>query len=220
MMAHLAPFPQFTTKEAYAYQVLREAILSGQFSPGERLVMDRLSKEMGISPIPLRGALQRLESEGLVEITPHSGAVVAPVAQEEIGEIFLLLEWLEAPAFRAAAHQMSQEALAGLGSLVAEMEQAAAGGDLETWAQANDRFHREVAALSQLRLVAELTGRVLDRWARLRRSFAPVLARNLELAQADHRHMLELLAQGDGEALAALAADHNRRARAAYEENQ
>lgn len=218
-MTHFSPAPQFTTKEAYAYQVLREAILTGQLSPGDRLVMDRLSKEMGISPIPLRGALQRLESEGLVDITPHSGAVVAPVAQEEIGEIFLLLELLEAQAFRAAAGQVNDEILARLTALVEEMDQAAASGDLETWAQANDRFHREIASLSKMRLLTELTGRVLDHWARLRRSFAPVLANNLERAQVDHHQMLALLSAGDGEALAELAANHNRRASAAYEKS-
>jgi len=217
-MTQLTPAPSFPTKETYAYQVLREAILKGKFSPGERLVMDRLSKEMGISPIPLRAALQRLESEGLVEITPHSGAIVAPVSQAEIGDIFLLLEALEAPAFRAAARRVTAEDLAILQSMVDEMGIAAESGDVEAWGNTNELFHRTVASLSGMRLLTEMTGRALDQWARLRRSFAPVLAGRMAQAQDDHRRMMSLLLQGDGESLAELAAAHNRRARIAYED--
>jgi DNA-binding GntR family transcriptional regulator len=219
-MSLFPPTPPFQTKEAYAYGILRESILSGQFAPGDRLVMDRLSKEMGISPIPLRAALQRLESEGLVEITPHSGAVVAAISRTEIGEIFLLLEALEGPAFREAARLAQPQDRDVLRALVDEMEDALAAADLEAWAAANDRFHRAVAALSGMRLLPELTGRVLDQWARLRRSFAPVLAARVSQAQADHRQMLDLLEKGDGDQLSTLAADHNRRARLAYEQQE
>jgi DNA-binding GntR family transcriptional regulator len=172
---------------------------------------------MGISPIPLRAALNRLKSEGLVEITPHSGAVVAPISLAEIGEIFLLLEALESPAFRAAARHAGPEDTQALRLIVDEMERAAEVSDVEAWATANDRFHRAVAALSGMNLLAELTGRVLDQWARLRRSYAPVLAGRLVQAQEDHRRMIALIEQGDADSLAELAAAHNRRARIAYE---
>ena len=222
--------PPFQTKEEYAYRVLREAILNGSFAPGDKLVMDHLSKEMHVSPIPIRGALQRLQTEGLVEITPHSGAVVSPISPDEIGEIFWLLEALEGLAFRAAAARLTAEELAELRGRLAEMDQTAAAllaaqqapqasdfnERLEAWAASNDRFHRRVADFSGMKLLPELTGRVLDQWTRLRRSFRPTLAARVASAQAEHRQMIDLLAEGDAEALAALAVEHNRSARQAY----
>lgn len=230
-MASFTP-PVFQTKEEYAYSLLREAILNGQVAPGERLVMDRLSKEMGISPIPLRGALQRLQTEGLVEITPHSGAVVSPISQTEIGEVFLLLEALEGVAFRQAAGRAQTGDLHELRRLLAEMDAAAAAvrevesagiprpdlaaENIERWATTNDAFHRNVAVLSGMKLLVELTGRALDQWTRLRRRFRPTLAARIPEAQREHHQMVDLLAHADGDALAALAVEHNRRARQAY----
>lgn len=225
------PAQPFQTKEEYAYSLLREAILTGQRAPGERLVMDHLSKEMGISPIPLRGALQRLQTEGLVEITPHSGAVVTVISQAEIGEIFLLLAALEELAFRQAAGRAQATDLLELKRLLTEMDQAAAAvrvslepaappdstdAAVERWATANDAFHRAVAALSGMKLLAELTGRALDQWTRLRRCFRPTLTARIADAQAEHHQMVDLLAQGNADSLAALVVEHNRSARQAY----
>lgn len=228
------PAQPFQTKEEYAYSLLRERILSGQIAPGERLVMDHLSKEMGISPIPLRGALQRLHTEGLVDITPHSGAVVTAISKEEIGEIFLLLEALESVAFRQAAGRAQAAHLEELRSILAEMDGAAAAvrdalqsgsgaaagsqvdAAVERWATTNDAFHRAVAALSGMKLLVELTSRVLDQWTRLRRRYHPTLAARIADAQAEHHQMVHFLAQGDADSLAALAVEHNRSARQAY----
>lgn len=220
-MSSLHSVPPFQTKEEYVYNLLREAILNGRFAPGERLVMDHLSKELGVSPIPIRGALQRLQTEGLVEITPHSGAVVSRISREEISEIFLLLEALEELAFRQAAEHARPNDLDELRVLLVEMDEAARiaveTGDVEPWANANDRFHRAVAALSGMKLLTELTGRALDQWARLRRSFQPTFAARIKEAQEDHRRMVDMLAAGDASNLAALAVEHNRNARRAYE---
>ena len=59
---------------------LRSAILSGQYQPGERLVEDRLSTEMGVSRVPIREALRQLATEGLVTVLPRRGASVAEVS--------------------------------------------------------------------------------------------------------------------------------------------
>jgi DNA-binding GntR family transcriptional regulator len=79
MLSSLHP-PKYRTKEEYAYDVLRRAILHCQLQPGEKLVADNLGATLGISPIPIRAALQRLQAEGLVEITPHTGVVVSQLS--------------------------------------------------------------------------------------------------------------------------------------------
>ena len=98
----IQPAPPFQTKEEYAYQALRGAILRCELPPDEKLVIDRLSVEMGLSQIPIRAAIQRLQTEGLVVINPHSSATVAPLSPDKIDEVFALLESLERTAWLTA----------------------------------------------------------------------------------------------------------------------
>jgi DNA-binding GntR family transcriptional regulator len=93
---------------------------------------------------------------------------------------------------------------------------AAVETNIERWATANDAFHRGVAALSGMKLLVELTGRALDQWTRLRRRYRPTLAARIPEAQREHHQMVALLAQANGDALAALVVEHNRSARQAY----
>ena len=81
-------YPSHQTKEQYAYTSLHSAIIRRDLVSGEKLVIDRLSTEMGLSQIPTRAAIQRLQSEGLVVINPHAGAMVALLPPEKIQEIF------------------------------------------------------------------------------------------------------------------------------------
>lgn len=80
MLTRQAATKLHRTKEEYAYDTLRAAIGHCNLRPGEKLVIDSLSLELDISPIPIRVALQRLQAEGLVEIKPHTGAIVSPIS--------------------------------------------------------------------------------------------------------------------------------------------
>ena len=102
MLAPSEPF-RHRTKEDYAYEALRSAILRCEMKPGDRIVIDTLSAELGISPIPLRAALQRLQAESLVEITPHTGAVVSKLSPANIEQVSQVLERLELMGFELAA---------------------------------------------------------------------------------------------------------------------
>ena len=107
-MVTLATPPQLPrTKEEFVYGTLRAAIMRCDLKPGEKLVIDTVSAELGVSPIPVRAALQRLQVEGLVEITPHTGAVVSKILPDTVAEIFMLLEVLESVAFRVAVSKAS-----------------------------------------------------------------------------------------------------------------
>ena len=82
---------------------LRERILSGEISPGVRLVEDHIAAELGVSRSPVREALRALETEGLVELSPRRGVFVAAVSQEDAVQIFEAREALESFAARLAA---------------------------------------------------------------------------------------------------------------------
>jgi DNA-binding GntR family transcriptional regulator len=72
------------TKQAFVYETLRDAILKCEMPPGERLIIDDLAGRLEVSAIPVREALQVLQTEGLVVTVPHVGATVAPISLESI----------------------------------------------------------------------------------------------------------------------------------------
>ncbi len=207
---------KFRTKEDYAYEVLRAAILRCELKPGERLVLDTLSAQLGISAIPMRSALQRLQSEGFVEITPHTGAVVSDLAPSGIQQVSLLLERLELIGFEFAVQNVADGDIVALRRLTAEMGQVLEDGATDRWSELNGEFHRAVAGLSDNKLLVEFTGRTLDAWLRLRRWYLPEVEQQLGQAQIEHCQMVDLLAQRDLAGLERLTYEHHERIRAMH----
>ena len=215
MNTQLSPYQ---TKEEYAYQFLRLAILKCDLAPGEKLVIDRLSAEMEISQIPIRAAIQRLHTEGFVEIKPHSSPTVSPLSPNKISEVFALLESLERTALNSISGRLSIDDIEALETLLSEMDNALAENNAADWLSTNIKFHRKIAELSAMPLLADFTSRVLDEWERISHFyFENVTTARLPQAQGEHRQIVAFLRSGDNEGLEALAITHNRAANQAYQ---
>jgi DNA-binding GntR family transcriptional regulator len=98
----------FATKSDYAYLTLRERILSGEYGPGEVLNQATLARTIGISTTPLREALRRLKSEGLVELDAHRDARVTELSAEEARDLLELRLSLDPLAVSLAAERRSR----------------------------------------------------------------------------------------------------------------
>lgn len=205
--------PKHRTKEEYAYEVLRTAILHCELKPGEKLVVDALSTQMGISPIPIRTALQRLQSEGLVEITPHTGTIVSELSPSDFEPVSRLLEKLEILACEVAAEKATDADITRLREIVEELEQTLAENNLERWAEKNIEFHSTVAHISNMKLLIEFSTRILDTWTRLRRWYLPPIIAQLPEAQHEHRQMVDYLAARDIPKLTQIVSLHSQRLR-------
>jgi DNA-binding GntR family transcriptional regulator len=124
---------------------LREAILKGVFKPGERLRQQDIAKKFGVSRIPVREALQRLEAEGLVKIQPYKGAVVAGLTIDDLREIFFLRALLEGTAAGLAAARMTAKAVDSISALLAQMEYLVRHNpDVHVLGDINARFHEAI----------------------------------------------------------------------------
>jgi len=208
------PGTRHQTKQDFAYQTLRAAILSCELQPDERLVIDEIARRLGVSIIPVREALQMLQAEGLVVNVPHVGAAVAPISRESIVDVFTVLEGLELVSTRLVAEQGPP---ASLDDLVRSMDECAASGLFERWADLNTRFHQTISESTGLPLLAEMMDRVLGRWDRIRRYyFNGVLSHRVMAAQQEHRDILAALKARDYASLEAHVRGHNRGALAAY----
>ncbi|MDQ0340778.1 DNA-binding GntR family transcriptional regulator [Caldalkalibacillus uzonensis] len=129
-----------STLQKRVCNILREAILKGDFQPGERLVQDELAQELGVSRMPVREALRQLESEGLVVLEPHKGAIVKMLSLHEVEEIYTLRAMLESLALEKSIPLLTTEDIAELEHLLHKME----GGkdNAHQFIEANMQFHR------------------------------------------------------------------------------
>jgi DNA-binding GntR family transcriptional regulator len=186
---------------------LRAAILNGQFGPGARLGHDELARQFGVSRMPVRQALRVLESEGLVTLRPHRGAVVVALRPEEVTQIFEVRAMLEARAAELAAPNLTDADLALLRGFVEAMEHA--GTDVEHWLELNLRFHTAIYPASGWRHLCALIAtqrNVVQPYLRLATTF---LSR-ATTAQEEHRGILAAAEARDGPRLAALTVEHLR----------
>ncbi|HET6898159.1 MAG TPA: GntR family transcriptional regulator [Vicinamibacteria bacterium] len=208
---------QHRTKGEFVYRTLRDAIVKCELQPGERLVIDDLARRLQVSSIPVREALQLLQSEGLVLMVPHVGATVAPISHESVTEVFTVMEGLESVAARAAAERARPEDLEALHEIVTAMDRALAAEAHEHWAELNTRFHATISRLTGMPLLQEMMERVLDRWDRVRRFFfTGVLVHRAEQAQKEHHELLDAMRSKDWARLEETIRGHNRGALAAY----
>lgn len=134
----------------HVIQTLREAIITGQFQPGDRLVEEELCQQLGVSRGPVREALRQLEQEGLVVSFPYRATEVIGVTEEEIREVLMPLRLtLERFAFRHALPRCTAADFATLEEFVATMRTAAAAGDLARIVEADMHFHELVLERAQ-----------------------------------------------------------------------
>lgn len=205
----------FRSKKEFVYETIREMILSGELAPETRLIIDDLSSDLGVSPIPVREALQQLQSEGLVHIEPYVGARVAEVHKESIEEIFALLEATEVISGKAACTQMTDEDFAEIEALISRMDTTV--DDLEVWSEQNVELHQLICERAKTPLVGTMIAQVVDHWNRLRRLFLDeVFTGRVANAQKDHWILLEALRTRDPNVVEKVIQDHNRLALQGY----
>jgi DNA-binding GntR family transcriptional regulator len=128
---------------------LREAIVVGRYEDGERLIEDRIARELKTSRGPVREALRQLEHEGLVVSYPYRGAVVLGVSDEEVHNVLIPIRLtLERFSFTKARERMGDEEFGELAKEVWLMGEAARENDLLRIVEADIRFHEFVLSCS------------------------------------------------------------------------
>ncbi len=205
----------FRSKKEAVYDTLRTAILQGDLKPGARLVIDKLAAELGVSPIPIREALQQLEGEGFVTIEPYVGVTVSDLQAGSITEIFGLLEALEVVSGRIACHKLSDDDLDQIEAMLRHLDTLL--DDPDRFSEENKRLHHFICDRAGTRLVKEFLTTVLAHWDRLRRHYLnDVFSHRVRVAQADHWAMLAAWRTRDPERVEQCIRQHNRSARSDY----
>lgn len=139
-------------KSDSAYVVLFEKIINKSFIPGQRLDLSVIEEQLGISRMPLRLALNRLEHEGLVEIVPQSGTFVANPSSKNIADSLDMRILLECHAIELAVKNITEKDLQKLNRLTDEMADLIKienwDSIYQTYIQIDTNFHKEIAIIS------------------------------------------------------------------------
>jgi len=144
---------------ALAYEVLRDAILTGALAPGQKLRQESLAELIGVSRVPVRSALIQLEADGLVELHDRRGAVVKSLSAAQLSEVYDLRILLESEALRRSMRTMSHARIVRLRELARQTDAEVEGSGFvdaraEFYAELYDAVNRPIQweLIEQLRL--------------------------------------------------------------------
>jgi len=176
--------------------VLRKAILTGQLEPGERLMELHISQEMGVSRTPVREAIKELESEGLVEMSPHRGAHVASITEKQMKDVLEVRRILEGLSVATASRRISEPKLAELEAAMKNCEAAMETDDCIAVAEADIKFHDIILEASDNDKLRDIMNNISDQIYRYRYEFIRE-KKHYETMKSEHMAIFRALKRGD-----------------------
>ena len=199
------------------YGALLELITTRALQPGQHLVESELAGHLGVSRQPVREALQRLNTEGWVDLRPAQGAFVHEPTEEEADQLLTVRTLLEAEAARLAAANAGSAGVADLEVLCARGEEAVAADDVDGAVALNARFHAKVMELAGNAVLAELAGQV-DR--RVRWYYTPIARQRGRQSWIEHRALIAAITDRDQQRATAVMREHTEQTRKMYHDRE
>ncbi|MET7382849.1 GntR family transcriptional regulator [Streptomyces sp. NPDC005526] len=197
------------------YEALLELITTRALQPGQHLVESELAGHLGVSRQPVREALQRLNTEGWVDLRPAQGAFVHEPTEDEADQLLTVRTLLEAEAARLAAAHADGAGIEALEELLAQGMAAVASDDVDTAVALNARFHAKIMELAGNAVLAELAAQV-DR--RVRWYYTPVARQRGNQSWIEHRDLIAAIAGHDEQRATWLMREHTEHTRRSYHE--
>ena len=186
---------------------LRDLIVRGDLAPGTRLNERLLSGQLGISRTPLREAIKLLATEGLVQLLPNRGAVVAPIDAPRLAETLHVMGALESLAGELACRNATQERIEEIRALHRQMLAMHARGDLAGYFHYNQAIHLSLVEASGNTVLANVY-RQLNANVRRARYMANLSKERWDEAVREHEEILQALAARNVSVLKRLLKDH------------
>jgi DNA-binding GntR family transcriptional regulator len=176
-----------------AYNFILEGILSGELAPGMRIPSETIAEQLGISRMPVRDALRRLEGDGAITIYANRGAVVAEYSKDEVIQLIEMRAVLEGMGARFALSNITQREMEEIEHLRIRMDRST--DDLGQWIMHHDAFHNYITSLSGRPLLTRQTKKI-------RLMLRPYFRKHhehhqeLEIPGHEHQKIIDVLARG------------------------
>jgi DNA-binding GntR family transcriptional regulator len=214
------PIPEMPTwrKQDWAYEQVREWIMSNKLKPGQLIDQEKLAEELGISRIPLRQGLGRLISEGLIRDNPHRQWAVTELTKGDVRDIYSGREALEGLLAAEAAAKATDDDLAAMTDALDRQEALLAAGGIEEFRRTDRLFHdalNNAAGMPKTHAALDGLFTMSDRYIRIYQSDASRAA----ASYAEHREIFAAVAAHDSARASALVRAHVSRGRTLLEES-
>ena len=198
-----------TSKADHAYETILRSILDGEYEPGERLVIERLARELGVSVVPVREAIRRLEADGYVTFTRNIGATVTAIDLDRYPETIEAVAAIEGVALGLAAPHLTATDLRRAREVNDRLRESLARFDPAQFTRLNRRFHEILYSACPNRHILSILER---EWALLdttRRSAFTYIPERAARSVEEHDQLLEMIERGSGAAeIEHFARDH------------
>jgi len=188
------------------YESLKSMISSRELKPGEKLIQEKIAKQLGVSRTPLMKAMQMLENEFLIESIPRKGMFVRDFSIEEMIEVYYCRESIECLAVRLATWRSDKKDILALFQLFNPFTESKGEIDIEEYRLADEKFHNSIIELSKNPVLKKMSklSQVLSR------VYSLGLLRAPEDTIAEHVNIIDAMAAGDAKQAESLMNDHIR----------
>jgi len=197
----------------HAYAQVRAAIVESRYPPGHRLVEQRIAEELGLSRTPVREALRMLEAEGLVVSERNRGAMVRPLSETEVVDLYGLRIRLESYAVEVATERASESELGGLvdaaesfGNVLRTVDVDSVEG-VRLLHEANRRFHDGILEAARHHRLATMLTRTVDT-PLVFQAFRSFGEEEIRRSDTFHHLIVEAMCRRDGHRGSVLMAEH------------
>jgi DNA-binding GntR family transcriptional regulator len=181
------------SKTQHAYNFIRSSILNGTFGPGHRIVIDQIAKELGLSIIPVREAIRQLESDGLIQYKPYSGAIVSTIDETAYADTLSVLGVLEGYATALSSRNMTEQDINELKRLNEQMGNALENFEFEKFGEMNRLFHQVIYERCSNDYLKEELDKVMRKIDTLRRSTFTLVPQRARKSLEEHSRIIQLI---------------------------
>jgi len=189
------------------FESLREAIISGQLPPGERLMEIQLAEELGVSRTPVREAIRKLELEELVVMIPRKGAYVSGLSMKDVSDVFGIRGALEGLAAELAAERITETELEDLERHLVQIAKGIENGDITNVVDIDTNFHAMLYKASRNRRLGQIINNLREQIQRFRQTSLAYPGR-MRAALEEHKKIVEAISARDPETARRLAQEH------------
>lgn len=178
------------------FNTLRQAILTGELKPGERLMEIHLANRLGVSRTPIREAIRKLELEGLVVMIPRKGAEVAQITEKSLRDVLEVRRTLDALSAELACKRISDSEKEELKEACQRFEEATQNGDAKTIAMADVALHDIIVAATGNKRLIQLINNLSEQMYRYRFEYIKDSSQHQKLIE-EHRIIYESIINQD-----------------------
>jgi len=192
----------------FAYESLKDWILSGFLVPGEKIDQDEAASKLNLSRMPIRSGLDRLATEGLVIKTPHRGAIVSPLSDISLNHLFDVRAQMESMAITITAASAPDVSVEKMYNML-NSQQDVGANSMSNILEQNRIFHRFIVQLSENEVLLRLFDTIWEQCERYRRIYYQVPNSNDRILR-EHRQIADLIAQRSVQKAADFIVQHTR----------